>query len=231
MKNAVITGGSRGIGFVVADFFAKKGYNIFLGARTESTLVASVKKLKKTHPHISVEFCTSDFTKEKDIQAFYDSFYNKFSHCDLLVNNVGTFFPDNETNITPLTVEKLLQTNFFAAVGVTTIFLSQFLKQNFGHIVMINSIATKKFRENTLSYSISKSALEHYSRALTKKVSDTNIKITSLYPDAVETESWNEEEKKQGIHFLKAEKIAEAIEHVTVLPKMPSFHEIILEAK
>ncbi len=93
--NAVITGASRGMGKATAKIFAMHGYNLYLTARTESTLFQSVEELKTEFPTITINAKAFDLGNKQQAQLFGQWIVNEADIIDVLVNNTGSYVPGN----------------------------------------------------------------------------------------------------------------------------------------
>ena len=87
-KVAVITGGSKGIGFTIAQQFAKNGYNLIITGRREDRLQEMKTTLEKNHSVKVLTLCF-DVRDEKQVEAAVKSITGDFKMIDVLVNNAG----------------------------------------------------------------------------------------------------------------------------------------------
>jgi 3-oxoacyl-[acyl-carrier protein] reductase len=100
-KNALITGGSKGIGFAIAKALAEEGCNVAIGARGRERLDQAVAELSKLG--VKAVPIVVDFITEEGCLAFVDSAVAALGGCDILVNNVGGTIPGT---LGTFTVEK-----------------------------------------------------------------------------------------------------------------------------
>jgi short-subunit dehydrogenase len=188
--NAVITGASRGIGKAVAKIFGLHGYNLWLGSKNEETLLATVEELQTRYPHISIDAKALDLGNKEEAQLFGEWVATTADTIDILVNNAGTFFPGTILEEADDTLEKTMAVNFYSAYWITKALLPKMLAQQSGHIFNMGSIAGLQAYPNGGAYSISKFALMGFSKNLRHELKPHGIKVTTMIPGAVYTDSW-----------------------------------------
>ncbi|MDQ3681844.1 MAG: SDR family oxidoreductase, partial [Bacteroidota bacterium] len=140
--NAVVTGASRGMGKAIAKIFAVHGYNLYLTARTERTLLQTVEELKTEFPTITIDAKAFDLGNKQQAQLFGQWVVNVADVIDVLVNNTGTFVPGNISNEPDGALENMLEVNLFSAYHVTRAVLPKMIAKKSGHIFTICSIAS-----------------------------------------------------------------------------------------
>src|SRR5688572_25124308 len=112
--NAVITGASRGIGKEVARVFAQNGYSLYLSARKDDVLQATVRELTQEYPDVKIEGKAFDLGKKEQALAFGKWVNDAARSVDILVNNAGTFIPGNISEEADGTLETMLDVNLFS---------------------------------------------------------------------------------------------------------------------
>jgi len=188
--NAIITGASRGIGKAVAQIFALHGYNLLLGSQNEEKLLATVAELQTAYPNISIDAKALDLGNKQQAQLFGEWVASTADTIDILVNNAGTFFPGTILDEADGTLEKTMDVNFYSAYWITKAVLPKMLAQQSGHIFNMGSIAGLQAYPNGGAYSISKFALMGFSKNLRHELKPHGIKVTTVIPGAVYTDSW-----------------------------------------
>lgn len=189
VMNVVITGGSKGIGKAVAEIFAANGHNLFLCSRGEVQLYKTMEELMTKHPSISVKAKPFDLGKKEEAIAF-GNWCLSFAVPDILVNNSGVFLPGSVHNEPDMTLENQLASNLYSAYHLTRAVLPKMTERRSGHIFNICSIASLHAYANGGSYSISKFAMHGFSKNLREEMKPYNIKVTSVFPGAVNTDTW-----------------------------------------
>lgn len=189
MANIVITGASKGMGKAMAVKFASAKNNIFICSRNEKELAETAGEINKKHP-ASVQSFAADLSDKNQVLNFAHWLFGKKIRIDILINNAGSFVPGSVYNEPDGNLEKMMNINLFSAYHLTRALLPQMMKNKSGHIFNISSIAALKAYNNGGSYSISKFALAGFSKNLREEMKPFNIKVTTVYPGAVYTSSW-----------------------------------------
>lgn len=188
--NVVITGASRGIGKAIAEAYAQGGYNLWLVARQEETLLATAQALRIAYPSIRVEAKAFDLGKKEAAQACGQWIAASADAVDVLINNAGTFTPGNVSDEPDGALEHMLAVNLFSAYHLTRSLLPKMKAARGGHIFTVCSIAGLQAYPGGGSYSISKFALLGFTKNLRQELKEYNIKVTAVIPGAIYTDSW-----------------------------------------
>ena len=145
---------------------------------------------------------------------------------DILVNNAGTFVPGNVSDEPDGALEETLDVNLYSAYHLTRALLPRFLEQQSGHIFNMGSIAGLKAYPGGGSYSISKFALHGFSKNLRYELMPHGIKVTTLIPGAVFTDSWKGFVAEERI--MQAEDIAQLVYTTSQLSLQATVEEIVI---
>mgnify|MGYP001330127310 FL=1 len=182
MKNVVITGTSRGIGYELVQLYGTKNYNVICLTRDLSTISNS--------KNISV--VSTDLSSPESIKNAVDFINDKFSSVDILINNAGQLInkPFNKTSFTDF--ESVYKVNVFGVAELIRLLLKSF--NSFAHIINISSIGgiagSSKF-SGLSAYSSSKGALNILTEMLYEEFKESDITINTLALGAVQTEMLN----------------------------------------
>lgn len=189
--NAVITGASRGMGKEIAKVFGNAGYNLVLVSRNEGPLSSTAKEIELQFPSISVRYFAADLADKKECIDAGRKINELQWDIDVLVNNAGTYYPGSIHNEPDGSLEDMISINLFSAYHFTRTLLPSMMEKKQGHIFNMCSIASLGPYPNGGAYSISKFALAGFSRNLREEMKDHGIKVTTIYPGAVFTDSWS----------------------------------------
>ncbi|GAB4093724.1 SDR family oxidoreductase [Flaviaesturariibacter terrae] len=225
--NVVITGASRGIGKAIATQFGTHGHQLFLNARTESTLLETAEELRSRFPGIRVETMAADLSDKTAARLFGEWVVATAGNIDVLVNNTGTFVPGGISTEADGALEQMLGVNLYSAYHVTRAVLPHMMTAKSGHIFTICSIASLQAYPNGGAYSISKFALLGFSRNLREELKPHNIKVTAVLPGAVYTDSWNGSGVAEE-RIMKPEDIAQLIYTASQLSYAATVEEIVV---
>ncbi len=188
--NVVITGATKGIGLAIAHAFAKEGFNLAVCSRNESDLEAFKAVFEKDYGGIQVLIKKTDVSRKAEVYAFADFIKSKWKKLDVLVNNAG-FYTAGEIHDEPEGVlENQIETNLYSAYYLTRKLLPLMLPLQQGHIFNMCSIASIMAYPNSGSYTISKFALQGFSKVLRQELKDKGIKVTGILPGATISNAW-----------------------------------------
>jgi len=200
--NVVITGASQGIGRGIAEKFAEAGANLFLVARTMDKQIAWQQEIMKKYP-CTISSFNADLSNREDVVKCADAILEATDRIDILVNNAGTFVPGSVHNEPEGNLEHMMATNLYSAYHMTRKLLPRMMAQKKGHIFNIVSIAALKAYPAGGSYSISKYALEGFSKNLREEMKPHGIKVTSVHPGATFTNAWEGFVERERIMEVK----------------------------
>ena len=226
MMNIVITGGSKGMGKAMAEKFASAGNKIIICSRNEKELAATADELNEKFVN-SVTYFSADLSKKNEVQKFANFILEKNIPVDVLINNAGSFIPGSVYNEEEGTLKKMIATNLYSAYHLTRALLPSMMKRKQGHIINISSIAALKAYSNGGAYSISKFAIMGFSKNLREEMKPFNIKVTTVYPGAVYTSSW-EGADIPASRIMEVNDIAETVYTCTILSPQACVEDIII---
>lgn len=222
--NIVITGASKGLGKAFAKAFANKNNVLLLCARNIDDLKAVANELADSVA--AVHYQSVDVSKKDAVIAF-GKWCLSFGTPDIIINNAGSFEPGSVNNEADGVIEKMIETNLYSAYHLTRSLLPQMMEKKQGHIFNICSIASIQAYSNGGSYSISKFAMLGFSKNLREEMKPHNIKVTSVLPGAVFTDSW----KGSGIdenRIMQDDDIAKMVVAASQLSPQACVEEIVL---
>ncbi|MRG44626.1 SDR family NAD(P)-dependent oxidoreductase [Chitinophaga sp. SYP-B3965] len=181
-KTALITGGGRGIGFFIAKLFSSKGAKVILTGRNEVTLKEAVASI----PNAS--YIVADVTNEKDQR----NLVQKAGNIDILVNNAGILLgaqADGGADFIAKAKDEM-NTNYFAVLELTELFLPVLKQSGDAAIINIQSILSYLPITMALTYSASKAALHSYSQGLriVLEQKGAGVKVFEVFPPYIDTD-------------------------------------------
>ncbi|MDZ4793386.1 MAG: SDR family oxidoreductase [Bacteroidota bacterium] len=228
--NIIITGASKGIGKAIAEIFAASGHDLFLCSRGEVTLYKTVEELMTRFPAITVKAKPFDLSKKEEAIAF-GNWCLSFGIPDIVVNNAGLFEPGSVHNEPDGLLESQVATNLYSAYHVTRTVLPAMIKSpstgSGRHIFNICSIASLHAYANGGAYSISKFALYGFSKNLREEMKPHGIKVTSILPGAVLSDSWGDYDNSTK-RIMEASDIAKIVLATSQLSIQACVEEIVI---
>ncbi|WP_234733301.1 SDR family NAD(P)-dependent oxidoreductase [Tellurirhabdus bombi] len=186
-RTVVITGGSRGLGLVMARQFAKEGAHIAICARDEAELERAKVDLRQYGTRVLTYRC--DVTNKADIDQFIEVVSQELGTIDVLVNNAGTIIVTPLEHATEEDFREAMDTNFWASFHAVNAVLPHMREQGGGRIVNIASFGGKVAVPHLLPYSVSKFTLVGYSEGLRAELTKDNIHVTTVCPGLMRTGS------------------------------------------
>ena len=183
-RTALVTGANRGIGLEVCRQLAALGYRVILTARDGSRAEAAVRSLRSP---ANVTAAQLDVTDPSSIAAAAAQ-----NPVDVLINNAGILI-DDDIDLLDLPADKLRETfdtNLFAPVAVSQAFVPGMIARRYGRIVNVSSQAGQLASMGTYApaYSMSKTALNAFTRQLAAAVKGTGVLVNSACPGWVRTD-------------------------------------------
>jgi len=186
-KTALITGGTKGIGYGIAEALLKEGVKVAITGRDEATGKKAISSLIKNIPGAKVIFIQCDVRDQKSQEDAVAKVIREWGGFDILVANagVGHFAPIDE-----LSVEQWKET---IDINLTGVFLSiksslEALKKAKGYIITISSLAGTNFFAGASAYNASKFGLTGFTQAAMLDLRKYGIKVTTIMPGSVATE-------------------------------------------
>ena len=224
--NIVITGASQGIGKAIAEIFAANGHHLFLSSRNEVKLYKSMEELITKYPDITIKAKPADLSDKKQTQELGNWCLGQCEP-DILVNNAGLFKPGSIFNELEGLLESQMAVNLYSAYHLTRTILPKMMERKGGHIFNICSIASHQAYKDGGAYSISKHAMLGFSKNLREEMKPFNIKVTSVSPGAVLTDSWGDFDNSDH-RIMEAQDIAKMIYTASQLSIGACVEEILM---
>ena len=188
-KSVVITGGSRGLGLVMARELADEGARLTLVARDEAELAAAADDIRMRQPFSDVLTIAADVRRRYDAERAIAQAFERFGRIDVLVNNAGIIQVGPVDHMKLSDFEDAMNTHFWGPLYMTMAALPHMRREGEGRIVNISSIGGRIGLPHLVPYSASKFALTGLSDSLRYELSRHNILITTVCPGLMRTGS------------------------------------------
>lgn len=186
-RTILITGGSRGLGLILARELAEEGANIAICARDDAELSRAWAELHVITPDVLTVPC--DVTIPSQVQAMVDEVTSRFGSIDVLINNAGVISVGPMEAMTGTDYEEAMSTHFWGPLYATLAVLPGMRARGEGRIVNISSIGGKIAVPHLLPYSASKFALVGFSEGLRAELARDGILVTTVCPGLMRTGS------------------------------------------
>ena len=197
-RSALITGGSKGIGFAIAKRFAESGADVAVVARGRESLDAAVGEIKSvTNSHvIGVQ---GDVAKAADVQRAYDEAMAAFGKLDIAVNNAGTSRAGPFEAMSDALLQEDLELKLFAAVRFCRLVIPQMKERRWGRIINVLNIGAKAPRAASAPTSVSRAAGMALTKALASEYAPHNILVNGLLVGLIEADQHVQRAKSRGV--------------------------------
>ncbi|MFA5399032.1 MAG: SDR family oxidoreductase [Dehalococcoidia bacterium] len=208
----IITGASGGIGTALTKEMDRRGANLVLADINLNGLKSLASDLK-SDPLI----VQCDITDRADVKKLVEAAVSRFSKIDILINNAGIIRPALFENCDYEDIDAQMKVNFMGAVNCSKGVLAVMIPAEQGHIVTISSLAGLVPETYSSIYTASKFALRGFFLTLAIELSKHNIKVSTIFPDSVDTPMLKYEASHGGspLTFLgeaqKPQKIVQAV--------------------
>ncbi len=186
-KTVLITGGSRGLGLVLAREFAREGARIAICARDERELEQARMDLERLGAEVIAVQC--DLTNKQEVNEMVSAVSHRFGHIDVLVNNAGVIQVGPLEVMTHEDFELAMNAHFWAPLNTIMAVLPSMRQRKAGRIVNITSIGGKVSVPHLVPYSASKFALVGLSKGLRAELAKDGITVTTICPGLMRTGS------------------------------------------
>lgn len=186
-KVVLITGGSRGLGLVLAREFADQGARLVICARDEDELERARVELESRGAEVMIHRC--DVTNRTDVLEMITAIESRLGGVDVLVNNAGVIQMGPLEVMTHADFEKAMNAHFWAPLNTTMAVLPRMRQKKSGRIVNISSIGGKVSVPHLVPYCASKFALTGLSRGMRTELLKDGIAVTTICPGLMRTGS------------------------------------------
>ena len=197
-RTAIITGGAQGFGLDIAKRFLNSGVKTIIWDIDESELIKSSKELNS--PNLSFNVVDiSNYNKVKDTA----SEIIKNSNIDILINNAG--ITGSTTSLWDYDVDewnKIIQVNLMGTFNCCKCIVPNMIKNNYGRIVNVASVAGKDGNANASAYSSAKAGAIGLTKSLGKELADKNIAVNVVTPAGAKTRILDQMSKEHVARML-----------------------------
>ena len=182
-KVVLVTGGSSGLGRVIAEQFAAAGGKVVIAALEAAAVERAAAEMRATGGDVLP--IHADITRPDDVQRMMEQTIARFGRLDALVNNAGRSMRGKVLDTTPEQFRDLMELNFIALVRCARAAVPHLLKQR-GHVVNIGSLAAKSAARWVGAYPATKFAVAAYSQQLRLELGPQGLHVLLVCPGPVE---------------------------------------------
>ena len=187
-KVAVITGGSRGIGFATADAFLREGAKVILAASTKASADKAVAALREKYPEATVAGISPDLGSLEDVRSIFKTVSATYGCIDILVNNAGVSESTPFTEYTEEAFDKVMDLNVKGVFNTTRAAVECMVPRGKGVILSTSSMVSIYGQPAGIAYPASKFAVNGLTVSLARELGPKGIRVNAVAPGITETD-------------------------------------------
>ena len=187
-KKAIVTGGTRGIGFAVVQAFLKNGASVALFGSRQETVDKALAALKAENPDWEVIGMAPDLTDYAAVDAAFAEVEKAFGKIDILVNNAGISAREPLYDYTPEAFENIMRLNVSAVFNGCRAAAPRMKAQGGGSIINTSSMVSLYGQPSGVGYPTSKFAVNGMTRSLARELGRDNIRVNAVAPGVTRTD-------------------------------------------
>lgn len=225
-KVSVVTGGSKGIGYAIAERLLKEGATVFICGRDKADLKDSISMLSQ-FGSVHGELC--DVRSEDQVKMMLAECVRLYAGVDILINNAGIgYFGKTVEELTAEDWRQTIETNLNGVFYCCHYAIPLIKQRGGGYIFNISSLAGQNAHAKMAAYNASKFGLNGFSEALMQEVRQDNIKVSYICPGSVNTAFGGDTPTDEKSWQLQPADIAQVIVDLLQMPEraLPSKVEL-----
>ena len=187
-KVAIITGGSRGIGYATADAFLREGAKVIIAASSEATAEKAVASLREKYPNSVVAGIHPDLSKLEEVRKAFVGVMEEYGDLDILVNNAGVSESTPFTSYTEEMFDKVMNLNVKGVFNATRVAAECMVSKGDGVILSTSSMVSKYGQPSGIAYPTSKFAVNGLTVSLARELGPKGIRVNAVAPGITETD-------------------------------------------
>lgn len=187
-KTAIVTGGTRGIGFAIVKAFLDNGAKVALCGSREGTASAAVEKLKAINPDYEVMGIWPDMTDPDSIAAEFAKVNEAFGRIDILGNNAGVSARESLYDYDPAAFDKTMALNVNAVFYCCKAVAPFMRAQGGGVIINTSSMVSIYGQPSGCAYPASKFAVNGLTKSLARELAADQIRVNAVAPGVTHTD-------------------------------------------
>ena len=187
-KVALITGGSRGIGFATADRFLQEGAVVILTASSQGSADREVAQLKEKHPSGTVAGISPDLSSLESVRTAFQEATSVYGCIDILVNNAGVSESTPFMEYTEETFDKVMDLNIKGVFNATRAAAECMVARGEGVILSTSSMVSISGQPSGFAYPASKFAVNGLTVSLARELGPMGIRVNAVAPGITETD-------------------------------------------
>ena len=187
-KVAIVTGGSRGIGYATVERFLKEGAYVVLTASSPSSAQKAVQRLKDADPNAKISGISPDLSNLADVTEAFRWVAETFGGIDILVNNAGMSESTRFENYTAELFQQVMDLNVKGVINATHAALPHMIPKGQGVILSTSSMVSITGQPSGVAYPASKFAVNGITVSLARELGPKGIRVNAVAPGIIETD-------------------------------------------
>ena len=187
-KVAIITGGSRGIGFATAQKFLQEGATVIITASSQASADKAVEKLQQLHPGATVAGISPDLSNLEAVKEAFREATSRYGCVDILVNNAGVSESTPFMDYTEETFDKVMDLNVKGVFNATRAAAECMVARGSGVILNTSSMVSISGQPSGFAYPASKFAVNGLTVSLARELGPKGIRVNAVAPGIIETD-------------------------------------------
>lgn len=187
-KVAIVTGGSRGIGYATVEAFLKEGATVVLCASRGETAAKAVAKLKEADANAKVEGIFPNLSDYAAVKEAFDRVADKYGSIDILVNNAGVSESTPFTDYTEETFERVMDLNIKGVYNCSRAASEHMIAKKSGVILNTSSMVSQYGQPAGIAYPTSKFAVNGFTLSLARELGPKGIRVNAVAPGITYTD-------------------------------------------
>ena len=214
---AIVTGGARGIGRAIVETLARKNIKV-IANYNRSEEKAKILKEELEKENIFIDIFKADVSKREEVKKLVEYTLDKYKKIDILINNAGISEYKLFTDETDEDWQRVINTNLYSAFAMSQEVSKNMISNKNGCIINISSAWGMVGASLEVIYSVSKAGMDGLTKALSKELGPSNIRVNSIAPGIIDT-AMNKNLKEEEIEEIKNEIPLEKIGRVEDVAK------------
>ena len=187
-KVAIVTGGSRGIGFATVQAFLREGAKVILCASREQTAAHALNQLKEEFPDATVEAICPKLDDFAAVKAAFDDVAARYGRIDILVNNAGVSEDTKFVNYTEELFDRVMALNVKGVYNCAKAVCDTMIAQGSGVILNTSSMVSRDGMSSGIAYPTSKFAVNGFTLSLARELGPKGIRVNGVAPGVINTD-------------------------------------------
>ena len=187
-KVAVITGGSRGIGYATAEAFLREGARVIIAASSKESADKAVALLKEKFPNAVVAGISPNLSSLEDVRSIFRAVAATYGCIDILVNNAGVAESTPFTEYTEDAFQRVMDLNVKGVFNATRAAVECMVPRGSGVILSTSSMVSKYGQPSGIAYPASKFAVNGLTVSLARELGPKGIRVNAVAPGITATD-------------------------------------------